>query len=126
MAATNESEECAGAAIFAAKHETSSQMSRIAERLGMKVAKLNMRAKVCASLTEMIEVHCGEQEIGETCEVCDADCLAPAGYGFGGAAVEGTDFIDTICSECGCYVCDACSKIVKKKRICNNCLEESR
>lgn len=120
MVATKDSQECAGAAIFAAKHGASSQMSRIAERLGMKVSKLNMRAKVCNTVREMVEVHCGKEE-GETCEVVGDDCLAPAGYAIGGAVSEGTEYITTTCYACGCYVCENCSKIIKKKRICENC-----
>lgn len=124
MAATENSQECAGAAIFAAKHGASSQMSRIAERLGLPVAKLNMRAKVCSSLSEMVRIHCGEEE-GETCSVVNGDCLAPAGYAFGGGAVDGTDYVTTTCSVCGEYVCENCSKMIKRKRVCDNCIEEA-
>ncbi len=124
MVATADSAQCAGAEIFAAKNGKSSQMSRIAERLGMKVSKLNMRAKVCKSLEQMVEVHCGKEETeGETCEVCDSGCLAPAGYDHGGAIIHGMEFIDTTCDECGCFVCDGCSETIKNKRICNNCQE---
>lgn len=127
MQATDDSQECAGAAIFAAKHETSSQMSRIAGRLGMKVAKLNMRAKVCKSLDQMIEVHCGKQE-GEPCEIVDDGCLAPAGYDFGGTICDGGETVTTTCDECGRYVCDNCSEVTgkgkKKRRACNGCREE--
>lgn len=54
---TEDEEQCAGAEIFAAKHGTSSQMSRIAGRLGMQMAKLDMTAPVCGSLKEMLAVH---------------------------------------------------------------------
>ena len=122
MVATNDSQSCAGAEIFAHHHGTSSQMSRIAERLHLPVAKLNLRAKVCKSLREMIEVHDGEQE-GETCEIVNENCLAPAGYSMGGGAIEGDEFVTTTCHECGRYVCEACSKMVKRKRVCDECRE---
>jgi hypothetical protein len=125
MEATEYSAQCAGAEIFAAKHGTSSQMSRISERLGVKVSKLNMRAKVCGSLSEMIEVHCGKEEIqGEPCEIVDDGCLAPAGYNLGGIVVEGSEFVDTTCDECGRFVCDACSLVNTEKRVCNYCKDQ--
>jgi len=121
LEATADSVQCAGAEIFAAKHGCSSQMSRISERLGMKVAKLNMRAKVCKTLTQMVEVHCGPQEEGEPCHVCGPDCEAPAGYQMGNGVVEGTEVVDTTCDSCSEFVCGACSQIVKGKRICDDC-----
>lgn len=57
MRETEDSEQCAGAEIFAAKHGVSSQMSRIAERFGMHVAPLDMDAPVCGSTQEMLRVH---------------------------------------------------------------------
>ncbi len=90
----------------------------------MKVAKLNMRAKVCSNLPEMIAVHCGEEETGECCEVCDQDCLAPAGYAVGGGVIHGTEYVDTTCSACGSFVCENCSKTVDGEIICNDCVEE--
>lgn len=124
MEATEDSQECAGAAIFAAHNGCSSQMSRIAERLCLPVAKLNMRAKVCKTVTEMVKVHCGDDfEEGEVCEVVNRNCLAPAGYAIGNGIAHGTEFVTTTCDECGCYVCDECSTVTNKKRICDNCKE---
>ncbi len=124
MQETENSVQCAGAEIFAAKHNASSQMGRIVERLGMKVAKLNTRAKVCGSLAEMVKVHCGEEE-GETCHVCGPDCEAPAGYDLGGGVIDGVDFVETTCDECGEYVCGACSTVKRKKRICDDCRDNA-
>ena len=59
-----DSQQCAGAEIFLAKQGTSTQMGRIAERLGMKVAKLNTKAPVCGSVSEMLRVH-GDTEDDE-------------------------------------------------------------
>lgn len=126
------SQECAGAAIFADHNGCSSQLARIAERLHMKVAKLNKKAPVVKTLREMIEVHCGE-EAGETCAVVNEECLAPAGTMYGNAAVEGTEYVTTTCHVCGEYVCENCSKKVPwpqnkpraaKKRVCDNCRED--
>lgn len=122
MEATPDSQECAGASIFAQRHKTSSQMSRIAERLGMKVAKLNSRAKVCRSVDEMVEVHCGPQD-GECCEISGQGCDAPAGYDLGGVVCDGGETVTTTCDECGCYVCESCSAVANGKRICENCGE---
>ena len=52
-----DSQECAGAAIFAAKHGCSSQMSRISERLGFPVAELDMSAPIFDSVEEMVEAN---------------------------------------------------------------------
>lgn len=57
LAATDDSEQCAGAEIFAMKHGTCSQMRRICGRLGMPVAELDEDAPVCEDLGEMLEVH---------------------------------------------------------------------
>lgn len=124
LAATADSVQCAGAEIFLAKQGTSTQMSRIAERLGMKVSKLNMKSPVCQSVDEMIRVHCGEDEDdGEPCSVCDQDCEAPAGYAVGDGVIPGEGSAEYACDECGEPVCGACSTMRKRKRVCNNCIE---
>jgi hypothetical protein len=51
------SQQCAGAEIFLAKQGMSTQMSRIAGRLGLPVAELDMDAPVCGSLRELLKVH---------------------------------------------------------------------
>jgi hypothetical protein len=128
MLATEDSQQCAGAEIFLAKQGMSTQMSRIAERLGMKVAKPNMKAKVCGSVSEMLHVHGGdEDEDRESCSVCDEDCEAPAGYQVGGGAVPGEGSAEYCCDGCGEPVCGACSKPIRGKRgkrICTRCIED--
>lgn len=57
LVATEDSEQCAGADIFALKHGVCSQMRRICGRLGMPVAELDEDAPVCEDLEEMLEVH---------------------------------------------------------------------
>lgn len=128
MHESENSQQCAGAEIFLAKQGMSTQMGRIAERLGMKVAKVNMKSPVCCSVDEMLDIHEGvDRETGETCSVVNADCEAPAGYMIGGGVVPGDSFAQFVCCECGEPVCGACSKQKgksKKKRVCNNCLDE--
>jgi hypothetical protein len=128
LKATENSQQCAGAEIFLAKQGTSTQMSRIAERLGMKVAKLSMKAPVCGSVSEMLKVHGGdEDDDSESCSVCDEGCEAPAGYQVGAGIIPGEGSADYCCDACGEPVCGACSRLVKgsrKKRICNNCVED--
>lgn len=57
LEADDDSEQCAGAEIFAMKHGTCSQMRRICGRLGMPVAELDEDAPVCEDLDEMLAVH---------------------------------------------------------------------
>lgn len=60
-----DTQECAGAAIFAAKHGRSSQISRIVERIGGKVAELDMSQPVVSSRAEMLRVHRKGQKRGK-------------------------------------------------------------
>jgi hypothetical protein len=124
MVATADSVQCAGAEIFLALQGTSTQMSRIAERLGLKVSKLNMKAPVCSSVSEMLRVHGDEEdEDRETCSVCDDSCEAPAGYAVGDGVIPGEGSAQFTCYECGEPVCGACSKRKGKNRVCNSCLK---
>lgn len=66
-----------------------------------------------------------EKEV-ETCSVVDEDCVAPAGYRTGSGVSVGTTPAGHHCDICGEAVCEACSKIKKKRRICNACLEAER
>jgi hypothetical protein len=120
MEATVNSQQCAGAEIFLAHQGMSTQMSRIAERLGMAVATLDMDQPVCRDHREMLEVHTGEPE-GGTCSVVNYGCLAPVGYACGGGVTVGTDYVDTYCYECGEPVCENCSQVTNDRRICYNC-----
>ncbi len=56
MRDNSNSQQCAGAEIFLIKQGRSTQLGRIAERLGM-AAVLDLDAPVCGSLKEMLEVH---------------------------------------------------------------------
>lgn len=55
-AVSKDSQACAGAEIFLLKQGLSTQMGRIAERLGV-AARLDEDAPVCGSLDEMLAVH---------------------------------------------------------------------
>jgi hypothetical protein len=122
MEANSDSEQCAGAEIFLAKQGMSTQLSRIAERLGMKVSKLDMKAPVCGSVVEMLEVHGVADEIDvETCSVCDYGCEAPAGYAAGDGVIHGTDAAEYSCYECGEPVCGNCSVETEDGRVCKTC-----
>lgn len=123
MEATEASQQCAGAEIFLAHQGASTQMGRIAARLGMAVAKLDMKAPVVRSMREMLAVHCGEEEEGEHCSVCNDDCEAPAGYAAGGGVIEGLEYAEFTCDECGDPVCGACSTVTGKTRVCDICME---
>lgn len=128
MHETEKSQQCAGAEIFLAKQGMSTQMGRIAQRLGIKVAKLNMKAPVCGSVAEMLKVHGEDEPEGEPCSVCDEDCEAPAGYGVGDGVIPGDSSAEFTCDECSEPVCGACSKFQgkgkSKRRVCNYCLDE--
>lgn len=63
-----------------------------------------------------------EKEI-ETCSVVDEDCVAPAGYRTDSGVAVGTTAAGHHCDICGEAVCEACSSLQKKRRVCNNCLE---
>ena len=120
---TEDSQQCAGAEIFLAKQGMSTQMGRIADRLGMKVAKLNMKAPVCGSVSEMLRVHGeSEDEDRETCSVCDPDCEAPAGIMVGDGIMPGEGSAEYTCHECSGTVCGSCSQKRGKHRVCNDCL----
>lgn len=127
MQATENSVQCAGAEIFLAKQGTSTQMSRIAERLGMLVATLDMSAPVCANHGEMLAVHGHDlADEWEPCSVCDQNCLAPAGYAVGGSVIFNTDERGetSCCWGCGEHVCDNCSEVISGNVVCNHCKED--
>ena len=117
---TGEESQCAGAEIFLAHQGTSTQMSRIAGRLGVPVAELDMEAPVFKSTDEMMAAQPDYEEPGETCSVVGPSCVAPAGYMVGGVVTSGTDYIDTYCTECGEPVCEEC---FAEDGMCLNCAE---
>jgi hypothetical protein len=128
LIANNDSEQCAGAEIFLAHNGSCSQLRRIAERVNMPVAELDMKAPVVKTTEEMLKVHGHKPKRKnrrqETCSVVDEDCEAPAGYMEGGEVVDGDAYADYECYQCGLPVCGNCSRMVGKKRMCNNCLDE--
>lgn len=116
--------ECAGAvkALLAAGGTT--QMTRIAERLGIAdadvVAARGVDVWALDQWPRLAEGSTGDapaweegDEDGvETCNTVNGGCLAPAGYlGTSGAVVSGTVAADGECGTCG----EAC---------CTNCLDD--
>jgi hypothetical protein len=102
----------------------SSQLARIAERLGETV-RVEGGAE-CWDLTEWTGLpegatgdDPGDTE-GETCEIVNAGCEAPAGYMVGGGVVHGDVFVDWWCPSCGVACCDSC----RVDDLCGNCADE--
>lgn len=122
MEPTADSEQCAGAEIFLNKQGTSTQLGRIAERLGM-AATLETDSPVCASVEEMLAVHGHEDEGGEHCWIVNPGCEAPAGMMVGGGIVPGLEWAEFECHECCQPVCGNCSRLHEDKRVCDDCME---
>lgn len=128
MHETDASEQCAGAEIFLVKQGMSTQMGRIAERLGL-AAPLDMDAPVCGSVREMLAAHGhgpgpdGDDEEPEPCSVVNPGCEAPAGMMVGGGVIEGTESAEYECYGCGVPVCGNCSQERDGHRLCDDCLE---
>ncbi len=122
-------QQCAGAEIFCAKQGGSSQLSRIAERLGLPVADLDLRAPVFDSAEEFEEAQSDfEAPEGEACSVANYLCSAPAGFRVGGGIVSGSPTLGDgdCCFRCGDYVCSSrsCSRELDEGRACAYCVEE--
>ena len=107
--------ECAGAALVMLRAGRDTQMLRISERLGMvdidELVERNAKIDLWTMREALDELDTDDDEDGTsgTCDVVNANCEAPAGYMIGGEVVHGTDKVDTVCPECGVFVCDACS-----------------
>lgn len=121
---------CAGAAKMIEAAGGSTQMTRIAENLGMYDPTRDRGAAVWTvdefmSLAEgsvdgAIEVEDDLAEI-ETCSVVGDRCLAPAGWGgVGGGAIRGTEAADGRCVECDEPVCSNC---MNDDGVCDYCAE---
>lgn len=117
--------QCAGAEIFLAHQGQSTQMARIAERLGQRVATLDMAAPVFRSAGEMERAQDDyEEPEGDPCSVVNMGCEAPAGILIGGGVIDGTEAAGFTC--CSCYepVCGSCSRETADGRECGRCAEE--
>lgn len=120
---------CAGSIIVMEKQATPNQMLRIAERIGSyDPSTMDMDAPVYGSFAEWQRSYTPEGEEGETCEIVDSGCLAPAGYAIGGGIVEGTEYVDDHCGVCGRACCENCGEVIGSALgdifTCNECIEE--
>lgn len=114
IADTSESLLCAGAERSLAAAGTSSQMGRIAERLGL----VDLDAITADDGVEVWNINewqhrPDDKDVAdvtevETCSIVNSGCLAPAGYAVGGGVVYGTVAADMHCDECGEPVCSNC------------------
>lgn len=121
--ASSDSQQCAGAEIFLLKQGMSTQLGRIAARLGL-AAELDMDSPVCGSVREMLIAHGhGEATEVEPCHVANAGCEAPAGMLIQGGVVDGTEAAEHTCDGCGEAVCANCSETRNGERFCAYCLE---
>ncbi|HUW00812.1 MAG TPA: hypothetical protein VMW08_00535 [Acidimicrobiales bacterium] len=121
--------ECAGAVAALELSGGSSQLARIAERLGDldpdrpghhdDVWPLHEWPLLAAGATGDNPEE--EEYEGDTCSVVNAGCEAPAGYlGTGGAVVHGVEHTDNYCPGCGDPVCETC---MADEELCPTCLE---
>lgn len=104
-------QHCAGALIFLEQQDAPNQLMRIAERLGTyDRRRLSKKVPVFQSADAMARAQDDYEEApeGETCAIVGPECEAPAGYMTANGVVDGDVFIETICPECGEYVCDPC------------------
>lgn len=122
---------CAGAAKAILLDGGSTQMMRIAERLGMADLDAVENHKVDvwpllqwqtlaegATADNPIE----DDEEVETCNTVGENCLAPAGYlGANGGIAYGTEAADLECPGCGEAVCSECAD---DKGRCGWCAEQ--
>lgn len=126
---TADSKICAGAAKSILLQGGTTQMMRIAERLGMAdLDRTEDSAVEVWSLDEWTEIEEGstgdnriEAEPIETCTTCGPGCIAPAGFlGAGGGVVRGSEEATEQCKECGDPVCEVC---ISENGMCDFCLE---
>jgi hypothetical protein len=139
---TSRSKFCAGAAITMEKEGFSNQMIRVLERINHSdPTLLDMDAPVYASLTDWVRSYApdvptvttkdGEVLPYEHCGVVGDDCVDPAGYGFGGGAVENDEEptcnpLTDECCACGNLMCSECrsDRTEDGHALCVNCAED--
>lgn len=130
---TADAVECAGAQKALIAAGGSSQLARVAERLGMAdldqvaergpdVWSLNDWARLAEGSTAEHPVwEVGDADGVVTCETVNAGCLAPAGHLTpSGAVLEGREAADGECPTCGEPVCSACADAAG---LCAGCSE---
>lgn len=120
-------QHCAGALILLEKIGEPNQMMRIAERLGeYDPSKLDMDAPVFNSFEQMRRAQDDYEEpehAEEPCHVSGHGCEAPAGWMGPNGVEHGTENAEFRCYECGEPMCDACSRHVGSKHLCEYCAD---
>jgi hypothetical protein len=123
---------CAGAAKSLLAAGGSTQMMRIAERLGLAdldvtaergpdVWDLNLWTEIEMGSTGDDWQYAEEAEV-ETCNTVNDGCLAPAGFlGSNGGVVRGAEAADGRCAECDEPLCSNCAD---SKGRCIMCTDE--
>lgn len=123
---------CAGAEKALMAIGQSSQMGRIAERLGLvdldrqeargaEVWDLHEWQRLNEGATADNPEGDGDDDEGEPCGTVGPNCIAPAGFLVGGGVVEGTEAADSECTECGEPLCSECADAQGR---CGLCTEE--
>lgn len=141
MVAGERAQMCAGALSVMEKDGGANQIMRIAERIGSyDPTRLKTDAPTFDTLAAFVDHHDLGLRAGETvpaeetsdepCNVVNAGCQAPAGWGgMGGGVVINENPVSTvICLSCGEATCRSCSRInldpsLGKGRICGVCEE---
>lgn len=120
-------QECAGALATMEKAGQSGQLTRIAERLGLRdPAALDVdRSDVFDSLAEWVAAH--REDTGLThCEVAGPECEDPCGFAFGSNVTSSLDEPqcdpEHACSGCGHVMCESCTNPMDEE-YCVYCLD---
>lgn len=119
---------CAGAAKSLMLSGGTTNLMRVAERLGLAdLDRTEERGPDVWPLWEwptLEEGSTGDDPVHisiETCSVCGPGCEAPAGFmGAGGGVIQGDVSADERCEECGEPVCGVCISI---DGLCDWCTE---
>lgn len=129
---------CGGAVATLAREGKDTQMSRITERLGGKLATIDPEAPVFDSVAEWATAMNPPETVTRTflgvettlpmehCGVVSADCEDPAGFMLGGGATSnpspGTCDPFETCESCGNTMCDSC-RAEDDPSFCVDCYE---
>jgi hypothetical protein len=104
--------DCVGLDIVMAREGLTGQMVRIRERIGMLDPERLLKRSKRVKLWTWDEIQDdGDEPPDENMDICVVSapgCEAPAGWLIGGSVVNGTEFTDNVCDDCGDHVCENC------------------